>query len=69
MRFLVLAFVGYGLAWWGATLLAGGPNDTGAWGLMYAFFKLGSTPPTTPVKTGASESSPTSASAPFQATS
>lgn len=67
MRFLVLAFAGYGLAWWGATLLAGGPNNTGGWGLLYAFAKLGAAPPTVPTKGGSQETSPQSPSAPFQA--
>lgn len=69
MRFLVLAFIGYGFAWWGATLLAGGPNNTGGWGLMYAMLKLGNPPPTVPTKTGSQETSPTSPAAPYQANS
>lgn len=67
MRLLVFAFIGYGLAWWGSTLLAGGPNNTGGWPLMYAMLKLGKGPATAPVKAGSEESNPQSPSAPFQA--
>jgi len=67
MRFLALSFVGYACAWWGMTMLVGGPNNTGSWPLMYALFKLGTPPPTPPTKGGSNEASPTSPSAPFQA--
>jgi hypothetical protein len=44
MRTVILFFIGYGLFWWGNTLLMGGPDGTGAWPFWYAMFKIGSGP-------------------------
>ena len=41
-----LAYLGYGLMFWGSTLLGGGPGNTGAWPLMYALFGIGTKPKT-----------------------
>ena len=62
MRFIALFFVGYSVAWWGSTLLMGGPQGTGSWPFMYAMLKLGTPPPTPPVKGGSNETQ-----SPFQA--
>ena len=46
MRFLIigLVYLGYTFCFWGTTLLAGGPQNTGSWPLMYALLGIG-TPP------------------------
>lgn len=46
MTFLALGlgYLGYGFMFWGATLLGGGPGQTGAWPLMYVLFGLGPKP-------------------------
>lgn len=46
MSFLVvgLFYLSYGLMFWGATLVGGGPGDTGAWPLMYTLLGLGPKP-------------------------
>lgn len=46
MTFLALGlvYVGYGFMFWGATLLGGGPGQTGAWPLMYVLLGLGPKP-------------------------
>ena len=41
-----LVYLGYGLMFWGSTLLGGGPGNTGAWPLMYALFGIGDKPKT-----------------------
>ena len=48
MTFLALGLVyaGYGFMFWGATLLGGGPYQTGAWPLMYVLLGIGPKPKT-----------------------
>lgn len=44
MIVLALLYLGYGLCFWGTTLLAGGPDQTGSWPLMYTLFAVGRKP-------------------------
>lgn len=54
MRTIALFLVGYSLAFWGSTLLLGGPpirksdgsmtGPTGSWSFWYTMFKWGSPP-------------------------
>lgn len=55
---VALAFLGYGLCYWGSTLINGGPGNTGAWSLLYTLTRLGKGPEEVPVKAGAPEAPP-----------
>lgn len=48
MTFLALGlgYLGYGFMFWGATLLGGGPGQTGAWPLMFVLLGIGPKPKT-----------------------
>jgi hypothetical protein len=60
MRTIILLYLGYALMFWGATMIAGGPNNTGSWPILYTLAKLGSAPATPPTKGGSQETAPTS---------